>query len=147
MTVTATAMRRARKWVAGTVGGAMLCAGAAGVSMGADGKGELGARVPGWVPVIGQTYLGNQRGLVQFRRTAGTLAPNLAMFDRYLALYSKYCGAPRIVTLYLWEMSLAESKGNVGATLSVGWTDRSGQKHAVDAVLKDVQRLELSGPK
>jgi len=62
------------------------------------------------IPVIGQAYIGNQIGLIQYRKTGGKLTPDFTTFDRYLALYHKYCGAPRMVTVYLWENHLSDKK-------------------------------------
>lgn len=65
--------------------------------------GRIGANIM-HVPVIPRTYYGHETGMITLRRSGSTLAPDFTVFDRYLALWTKYCGRPRFVQVGLWEM-------------------------------------------
>ncbi len=89
-------------------------------------QGRVGNNVL-FIPVIGESYLGARFGLIQFRKNGNQLVPDFAAFDRYLALYDKYCGTPRIVSIYLWEISLSASKTKTPAdTIEVTVIGKAG---------------------
>ncbi|MFP4104588.1 MAG: glycoside hydrolase domain-containing protein [Phycisphaerae bacterium] len=65
-------------------------------------QGALGDNVL-YVPIIGKNVHGDEHGLVHFRQRGDDWVPDFTAFERYLDLYIKHCGKPRIVVAYLYD--------------------------------------------
>lgn len=59
------------------------------------------------VLAVGQTVFGDDP-LVLFRREGGRFVPELSYLERYLRLYGRHCGPPRILALHVWSYGFYE---------------------------------------
>ena len=59
------------------------------------------------VPVIVHNQFGWQP-LVHFRKQGDGLVPDFTILEKYLDLYTKYCGAPKSMDIYLWDIISAK---------------------------------------
>ncbi|MGD0896662.1 MAG: glycoside hydrolase domain-containing protein [Thermoguttaceae bacterium] len=73
--------------------------------------GRVGANIM-QVPVIGRTYFGQRNGVVVFTRKGEDLVPDFSPFDRYLDLWIKHVGKPRVVVLNVYDLYLDGSANN-----------------------------------
>ncbi len=64
--------------------------------------GELGNNVA-HVAAIRRLHFGNDHAMLVFRREGDRIVPDFRFVDRFLALYHKHVGPPRVLNLYLWE--------------------------------------------
>ncbi len=71
--------------------------------------GRVGCNIM-YVPVIGRTYFGQRNGLIVFTRQGEELIPDFTFFDRYLELWMKHVGKPRLVVLNVWDVFLAGNR-------------------------------------
>jgi RNA polymerase sigma factor (sigma-70 family) len=73
--------------------------------------GRLGNDVM-YVPVILDTHMGHQSGLIRWVKADTGPRPDFSLFEKYLDLYVKQCGPPRAISLYVWSHETAkESAG------------------------------------
>ena len=56
-----------------------------------------------YVTAIRRTHFGNHHAMIQFREDEeGRITPDFTAFDRYLDLWAKHVGRPRIICLKVW---------------------------------------------
>ena len=72
-----------------------------------EAAGQLGNDVM-YVPVITRTHMGHNSGLIRWVKTDEGLQPDFSLFEKYLDLYSKYCAAPKAISLYIWTAETAK---------------------------------------
>ncbi len=64
--------------------------------------GELGQDVL-FIPVVHKTHLGHRTGFVRWVAKGDGYEPEYAALDRWMDLYEKHCGRPRVVCLIVWK--------------------------------------------
>lgn len=72
---------------------------------------EVGVPVV-YVPLIGQTNLGNEESIVRWVKTGeGTYDWDFAVMDKYLDLWTEHVGQPRVVCFIAWDIYLGGAGG------------------------------------
>lgn len=56
-----------------------------------------------FVPVVHHTHMGHHTGLVRWIKQDGGCRPEFEAFEKYLDLYVKHCGAPKVICLIVWK--------------------------------------------
>lgn len=72
------------------------------------------------VPLSGKTYLGNSHTMVRWVDRDGTWAPEFSVARRYLDLFAKYHGPPRLICLDVWHQDMGTIKGSIGSVNDPG---------------------------
>ncbi len=65
-------------------------------------QGQLGNDV-GHMTVVRKTHFGNDHGTIVFRKERGKFVPDFGYAEKYMALYDKLVGKPKVFWIYLWE--------------------------------------------
>jgi hypothetical protein len=75
------------------------------------------------VPVVPYNWLGRE-AMVVFREEGGRLAPDFRFAQRYLDLYHKHCGPPKVLCLQLWDVGIdGDGRGARPKTMRLSkWT-------------------------
>jgi len=56
-----------------------------------------------YIPVVRLTHLGNNNVMIRWTKAAGGFDVDFAVFDRFLDLYEKHCGPPKVLCLEVWN--------------------------------------------
>jgi len=64
--------------------------------------GEIGCKEV-YLTGIRRTHIGNEHGIIRFKREGGKLVPDFTIAEKYLALAAKHLARPLLVGLYCWE--------------------------------------------
>lgn len=72
--------------------------------------GQTGNKVA-YVTAIRRTHFGNEQAMIHFQEVGGRVVPDFTAMDRYLDLYEKHVGQPRVLGLYVWDNHL-KNRGN-----------------------------------
>ncbi|MFO8013532.1 MAG: DUF6067 family protein, partial [Phycisphaerae bacterium] len=56
-----------------------------------------------YVPVVHGTHLGHRTGMLRWVRKGDGWAPDFTAMQRYMDLYEKHCGRPKVVVLCVWK--------------------------------------------
>ncbi len=60
-----------------------------------------------YLPMIAETHFGNEQTMVRWiRKGDGSYDYDFSIIEKYIDLFEKHCGKPRVVCLYVWDMSL-----------------------------------------
>jgi len=60
------------------------------------------------VPVILHDHMGHRTGMIRFAKTGSAVKPEFSALEKYLNLYTKYCPAPQVLNLIIWEPRFAK---------------------------------------
>lgn len=74
------------------------------------------------VPVLRQTHLGNQSGMVTFVKSGDGWQVDLTAARKYLELFRQHVGTPDNVVLYVWDPPQSGRRDVPGATFAVSQT-------------------------
>jgi len=56
-----------------------------------------------FVPVVHGTHMGHRTGLIRWVKEDGGYRPEFDAFEKYLDLYGKHCGPPKVICLIVWK--------------------------------------------
>jgi len=70
--------------------------------------GQLGQNVM-ILPLFGHNLFGDEYGLATFAESGGKLVPDLTVLNRYVDLYIKHCGKPRIVVAWAFSPYMGQA--------------------------------------
>jgi len=60
-----------------------------------------------YLPMMAETHFGNEQTMIRWvPKGDGTYDYDFSIIEKYIDLFEKHCGKPRIVCLYVWDMSL-----------------------------------------
>jgi HEAT repeat protein len=75
------------------------------------------------VGVAGRSHMNHQYGLVRWVRQGDKLEPDFSAMNRYLDLYVKHCGPPKVINVMIWS-----PPNNAGGKIIVtGWDPKTGK--------------------
>jgi hypothetical protein len=86
--------------------------------------GQLGNNVV-YIPVERNTQYSNRHGMLAFRKTRNGFEPDFRLVDRYLDLYTREVGRPRVLFLYLYEPRYADKYNR--SRMWISTVDASGR--------------------
>ena len=70
-----------------------------------------------YIPMIAETHFGNAQSMARWvKRADGKYDCDFSVLEKYLDAYEKHNGKPRIVCLYVWDLSLEGGADWVNAT-------------------------------
>jgi len=106
-----------------------------------------------YVPMISETHFGNEQTMIRWvPKGDGTYDYDFSIVEKYMDLFEKHCGKPRIVCLYVWDMSL---EGGTNWRLNLAYRSEEIKKAreanaglgpqvtAFDPATNKVERLQL----
>ena len=56
-----------------------------------------------FIPVVLNTHLGHRTGMVQWTKGWFGYKPNFDVLERFMDLYEKHCGPPKVICLIVWK--------------------------------------------
>ena len=56
-----------------------------------------------FIPVVHNSHMGHRTGFVRWARRGDRAEPEFAALKRYVDLYARHCGAPKVICLKLWK--------------------------------------------
>jgi len=65
------------------------------------------------VPVILHGHMGHRTGMIRFVKRGSRVEPEFSALERYLDLWTKYCPAPQVLNLLIWEPRFAPNVNEV----------------------------------
>jgi len=63
-----------------------------------------------YIPVVRYTHLGNNNGMIRWIETADGHVANLSVLERFLDLYEKHCGPPKVLCLEVWNHRIRDAE-------------------------------------
>jgi hypothetical protein len=103
--------------------------------------GRMGGTVM-YVPVIGRTYFGHRTGLIYFTRQGGELVPDFTAFDRYLDLWIKLAGKPRLVVALVFDVNYRGGRYDANGTIELTVRGENGVfKHVATPIYEKNVKL------
>jgi len=85
-----------------------------------------------YVPVIRYTHLGNNTGMIRWARKgegADRYVVDFSVLERFLDLYTKHCGPPKVLCLEVWNRNVRNGR----APLVTGLDSVSGEISEIEA--------------
>ncbi len=62
-----------------------------------------------YIPVIHGTHMGHRTGMIRWVRTQDGYDVDFAPMQKYLDLYTKHCGPPKVLCIVLWKPTLGNN--------------------------------------
>ncbi|MCX7825059.1 MAG: DUF6067 family protein, partial [Verrucomicrobiae bacterium] len=102
-----------------------------------------------YVPAIVPTHLGNKETMIRWvKEGEGKFRYDFGILSRYLDLYEKHCGKPRVVCLYVWDVYLAGDVHRVTGGMkphAEKYREKTVGVTLLDPVSGKTEKQEISG--
>ncbi|MFW6062001.1 MAG: glycoside hydrolase domain-containing protein, partial [Planctomycetota bacterium] len=81
-----------------------------------------------YATVLARTHLGNEHGMIGFRREGDRVRPDLSALRKYLRLYARSAPQPDVLVLYVWEPNLYDRRRGRSETIPLTLVDEDGAR-------------------
>jgi len=80
-------------------------------------QGQVGNDVV-YIPVIHGTHMGHRTGMVRWIRQAPSYQVDFSAMEKYLELYARHCGEPKVICLVVWKPTFGNQRSFRGVRVT-----------------------------
>jgi len=62
------------------------------------------------IPLVAGTFISEKQSILTFKQSGAEFVPDFTNFDKYLALYDKLVGPPKILVLDVWDSGIVDAR-------------------------------------